>query len=172
MRPSESASGHARLFVWIAAALGLIHAGFSLYWAFGGTWLLATVGQWAVDFSRDFPLWTSLGLGAVALAKVAASLIPLGVEYGRIGGRRFWRAISWVGGVGIIAYGAANVLAGALVLTGMIGGAPERLALVGHVFLWDPLFLLWGAALVVSLALSRRPRQAAAAGVSATSGDP
>ena len=37
-----------RGFLWAALVLGLVHAFWSFYWAFGGTWMLDTVGQWAV----------------------------------------------------------------------------------------------------------------------------
>lgn len=44
-----------RSFVWLACIAGTVHAGFSLYWALGGQWLLATVGQWAVQLSAEAP---------------------------------------------------------------------------------------------------------------------
>lgn len=147
-----------RVFVWIAAAAGTVHAAFSAYWALGGTWLLRTVGQWAVDLMRDEPLLGGLGLALVTLLKLLGAYVPVAVEYGRIGARRFWRAVSWIGAVGLSLYGGANTIVGALVLAGWVepGSAPDREALIGHTFLWDPLFLVWGAALVVALALTRR----------------
>ena len=37
-----------------------------------------------------------------------------------------------------------------------LGGGYDRAAMIGHVALWDPLFALWGLALLSSLWLSRR----------------
>lgn len=55
--------------VQIGCGLGLIHAGFSLYWALGGSWLLDTVGLWAVDLTRTNPLAAFWGLLLIAAVK-------------------------------------------------------------------------------------------------------
>jgi hypothetical protein len=142
--------------VWVAAVLGLVHAAFSVYWAVGGSWLLATVGQWAVDLRASSPASASTGLGVVALIKAAAALIPVAVARGRFPLPRLWRAISWIGSVGLVLYGGANTLVSNLVLLGVMGdSAFDRAAMIGHAWLWDPLFLLWGGALLVHLILSR-----------------
>ena len=44
--------------LWAAMALGLVHAAWSFYWAFGGSWLLDTVGQWAVVSQLHQPVQT------------------------------------------------------------------------------------------------------------------
>ncbi len=136
--------------------VGLVHAAFSAYWAVGGRWLLDTVGQWAVDLADRSPAVSALGLGAVAVAKVAGAVLPVLAEIGRIGRRRLWRGLAWTGGAVLVLYGGANTMVGWLVLGGVIepeGGYDKR-AMVGHAALWDPLFLLWGALLVAGLALS------------------
>ena len=51
-----SANSAGRRLLFAAAAAGLVHAGFSLYWAFGGRRLLGTVGQWLVDLARARPV--------------------------------------------------------------------------------------------------------------------
>jgi Protein of unknown function (DUF3995) len=86
-----------RVLTWLAGLAGGVHAGFSLYWALGGQWLLATVGQWAVNLSAEAPRTTGLVLGFVAAAKLLAAAIPIGVAYGRLPWPRVWRAISWAG---------------------------------------------------------------------------
>lgn len=53
------------------AAAGVVHTGFSLYWALGGRWLLPTVGEWAVDAVREAPVASTLLLLAVAAVKGA-----------------------------------------------------------------------------------------------------
>lgn len=147
----------ARVFVWLACALGVIHAMSSLYWALGGRWLLETVGQWAVDAVEDEPVLAAAALGGLGLAKLAAAVVPVLVEYGRLPWRPFWRLLSWLGGLGLVVYGMLHIVTGALVLGGVIvaEGGYDRAAIAGHAVLWGPLFALWGAALTLSLWLSR-----------------
>jgi uncharacterized membrane protein len=134
-----------------------VHAGFSFYWAFGGQWLLATVGNWAVELSAEAPLEAGLALGTVALGKLLAAVIPVGVAYGRVPWPRFWRSVAWVGGSLLVVYGGVNAVVSGAVLAGLIrppdGYVVE--AMIGHAWLWDPLFFVWGAALVLSLWYSR-----------------
>lgn len=153
--PTRSRLG--RALVWTAGAAGTLHAAASLYWALGGKWLLATVGQWAVDLSAESPLAAGLALGCIAVIKLLAAGIPVGVAYGRIRGARFWRAVSWAGGLLLIAYGGTNTIVSGAVLAGLIRpeGGYDPAAITGHALLWDPLFFAWGAALVLSLWFSR-----------------
>jgi hypothetical protein len=147
--------------VWLAWVLGLTHAAFSVYWALGGRWLLATVGQWAVAAAEQNPVRAGLLLGVVALVKVAGATIPVLVVHRRISACRFWRAVSWLGAVGLVLYGGFNVVVASAVLSGLIRpeGGYDRAAMVGHAVLWDPLFLAWGLTLLASLWLSRERRR-------------
>ena len=147
-----------RALVWVAALVGVVHAGFSAYWATGGQWLLSTVGQWAVDLSQESPVAAGAGLGAVALVKLLAAVVPVAVAHGRLPGRTLWRGVSWAGGVLLLVYGGLNVVVSGAVLLGAIRpeGGYDADAMKGHALLWDPLFVLWGAALVLSLWLSRQ----------------
>lgn len=64
--------------------------------------------------------------------------------------------LSWIGGPGLVVYGGVNaVAAGASLLGWVDAGATDRRALFGHAILWDPLFAIWGLALLIGLALSR-----------------
>ena len=147
----------ARVLVWTAGVVGMLHAAASLYWALGGQWLLATVGRWAVDLSAEAPFAAGIALGLIALLKLLAATIPIGVVYGKVPGARSWRAVSRAGGLLLVAYGGLNTAVSAAVLAGLIrpegGYDPE--AMRGHAYLWDPLFFTWGTALVLSLWLSR-----------------
>jgi hypothetical protein len=147
-----------RALTWLAGLAGAVHAGFSLYWALGGQWLLATVGQWAVDLSAEAPLTTGLVLGLVAAVKLLAAAIPIGFAYGRLPWPGFWRALSWAGGLLLVAYGGVNTVVAVAVLAGVIrpAGGFDPVAMRGHAYLWDPLFFLWGTFLVLALWLSRR----------------
>ncbi|WP_228502155.1 DUF3995 domain-containing protein [Pseudoclavibacter sp. VKM Ac-2867] len=153
-RHSRSA---ARMLVLAAAAIGVVHAAFSAYWALGGTWLLSTIGAIAVEFSRREPLESGLLLGGVALVKLLAALIPVALDAQRMPWPRVWRAICWVGGPGIVLYGLVNIVASGAVLLGILvpEGGYDRDAMIGHALLWDPLFLIWGLALTGWLWLTR-----------------
>ena len=99
-----------------------------------------------------------LVLGGVALVKAAAAVLPALVAYGQTPWPQVWRAISWAGAVGLVLYGGINVVVSGAVLAGLIAveSGYDRAAMIGHVALWDPLFALWGLALLISLWLSRR----------------
>ena len=153
-----------RSLVWLACIAGTVHAGFSLYWALGGQWLLATVGQWAVQLSVEAPLEAGLWLGVVAVVKLLAATIPVAVAYGRMPRQRLWRAVSWAGGLLLVVYGGVNMLVSGAVLGGVVrpAGGYDLIAMIGHAWLWDPLFFLWGIALLLSLWYSRRSSTAVA----------
>lgn len=165
IRPDQA---RGRRWLWLAAILGGLHAAFSLYWAAGGTWLLATVGAWAAleaEASRLEAVAVLLGAG---LVKLAAAVVPVLVEYGRMPGRRrVWRAISWAGGVFLILYGGVYTGGAIGLLAGWIRPVEDfdRAVILGHALLWDPLFFFWGCALVIHLALSRGQGRSRGAGV-------
>lgn len=149
----------------LAALLGLVHAAFSAWWAVGGTWLLDTVGDWAVDLQAERPVAAGAGLGAIAAVKAAGALLPPLVERrrGRVGTRAAtWsrtavRSLSWPGGVVLVAYGGLNTVVAWLVLGGVVvpDDGYDRAAMLGHAALWDPLFLAWGLALLLGLRATR-----------------
>ncbi|MGW9402355.1 DUF3995 domain-containing protein [Arthrobacter sp. NPDC055585] len=148
-------------FLRAACILGLVHAAFSAYWALGGDWLLATVGRFAVQNRQESPAQAAAVLGGAALLKAAAAVIPLAAAHGRFPFPRLIRALSWVGGAALCLYGAVNTVAASAVLAGWIPAGPDADldGLKGHAWLWDPLFLAWGAALLTYLVLSRRKPQ-------------
>lgn len=90
--------------------------------------------------------------------KVCGGIVPFLASQGLIPFARFWRGLSWAGAGVLVLYGGANVFVGGLALTGVVEGPSDpgnRAALMGHVLLWDPLFLLWGTLLAFGLALTR-----------------
>lgn len=147
----------------VACAAGLLHAASSFYWALGGRWLLPTVGEWAVDVVERSPVEAGLALGGIGLVKAAAAIVPVGVAYGRVPWPRFWRVVCWISGVFLAVYGAVNVIVSGGVLLGIIrvDGGYDEPAMLGHAFLWDPLFFVWGVSLIVWLRLSAVRRRAA-----------
>jgi len=147
----------AKGFAWLAFGVGIVHAGFSVYWAVGGHWLLGTVGQWAVRLSEESPLYTGLVLGLVAGLKLGGATVPVCLSYGRVRSTKFWRILLGTGGALLTLYGGVNVVVSNAVLAGVIhsGDGYDLDAMRGHAFLWDPLFLVWGLSLLAFLYASR-----------------
>ncbi|HIW91331.1 MAG TPA: DUF3995 domain-containing protein [Candidatus Corynebacterium avicola] len=143
----------------IAAVAGVVHGAFSLYWGIGGSWLVETLGADLVEIWED----NAILLVPVGLVKIAAAVIPLLLltpQGGWLPGllRRIIRGISWAGGILLILWGGVNTVSGNLVLSGILepDGGYDRDGMIGHAWLWDPLFLVWGIALVAGLLLGRR----------------
>lgn len=155
-----TSAARAHRFFIAAAVAGMVHALPSLYWALGGTALVSTLGEWAASWQRESPGEVAVLLSLIFLAKLAGATLPLANERGLLPAPRLWRGLFWCAAVLLVAYGAANVIAALAALTGMIGTAQtmDTAALLGHAFLWDPLFLVWGLLLVAALRTSR-PRR-------------
>ncbi len=136
-----------------AAAAGLVHAAFSAYWALGGDWLLGTVGEWAVDYVRREPTTSALMLLTVAAVKSLIAVGPLLLCQHQPKKRRLLKLSAASCAVVLMIYGAVNSVAAWLVLGGALNtDAPiDRDAMIGHGFLWDPLFLAWGLFLAAGL---------------------
>jgi hypothetical protein len=150
----------ARAAFTVAAVAGVVHGGFSIYWGFGGAWLVDTLGEDLVEQWEEHPAV----LLPVGVVKILAALLPLLLlrTPGKSGMTGLWhrllRAVSWAGAVLLILWGGVNTVTGNLVLSGIVepDGGYDHDGMVGHAWLWDPLFLLWGVALAVGLWLSRR----------------
>lgn len=152
----SSARGRAgRRALALACLAGTAHALVSLYWGLGGQWLVETLGQRLLATFQGLE-WVLLPVG---VAKLAAAWVPLLAEARHWPARRAWRALSWLGAVVLVAWGGLNTVVGNLVLAGVIvpDGGFDRPGMVGHAYLWDPLFTVWGVALVVGLVLTRQP---------------
>lgn len=153
-RPLSPASRAAAAVLMIAAAAGVAHGSFSLYWAAGGNWLLATLGHQLVsDFAGRRWLLFPVGVVKIGFAVFPLALVVWGRPWPRLG-----RLMCWLGAVVLMAWGGINTITGNLVLFGVIdpSGGYDRVGMIGHARLWDPLFLLWGVALTAGLLLSRR----------------
>lgn len=146
-----------RVLLGGAATAGVVHAAFSAYWALGGDWLLATVGAWAVDYVSREPAISAVLLLTVAAVKSLVALGPVLLCRHRLQRHRRWHRLlvvgAWTSAAVLTVYGAANSVAAWLVLGGAVDTtAPiERDAMIGHGFLWDPLFLAWGLLLGAGL---------------------
>jgi len=139
---------------YAAAVLAFAYALVSLYWALGGHALLTTVGGYVEEFARrGGALPVAIALAAAA-AKAAGGLLALALvrPWGRMVPRRWLLIGSSAASVLLVGYGGLAVLAGSLVLLGVIhpAGQVDRTALRWHAGVWDLWFLIWGILLAVA----------------------
>jgi Protein of unknown function (DUF3995) len=141
------------LFV-AAAACGVMHALFSLYWGAGGRWLLDTLGERILDAFRGYERLLLL----VGVIKLIGAILPWWLEAASWPVRRWSRGLCWAAAVILVGWGGANTIVGQLVLAGVIRpkSGYDRAGMIGHAFLWDPLFLVWGLCLAAGLVVGRR----------------
>jgi uncharacterized membrane protein len=95
---------------------------------------------------------------AVVLAKSTAAVLALALLRPA---HRAVRLLALLGGALLTVWGAANVLLGGAVLTGLLdlGPVADERALRWHVLFWDAWFLVWGVALLVAVRATRRRPQ-------------
>ena len=144
---------------WAACACGLAYVAISLYWALGGSWLLATVGVSLAGTSSAgvrFAVWAAVALKAIA------ALLPL-VAIGALRQpRRVWerwlRRLTWIEALILTGYGLVLTATGLLVQSGVISppAKADHRALRWHAYLWDPWFLVWGLLVTTALVQARR----------------
>lgn len=137
----------------LAAVFGAIHAGFSIYWSMGGTWLVWSLGS---NLQASFQGWEWI-LAPIGLAKLIAALAPMVLARRDWPVRQLTRSACWLGALVLIGWGGVNTVVGNLVLAAVIQpqSGYDRPGMIGHAYLWDPLFLAWGVALVIGLLASR-----------------
>lgn len=137
-----------------AAVFGTLHAAISLYWALGGMWLLWSLGSSLLQ-TFEGREWILIPVGVVKLLAAGAPLILASCGWPA---RRLTRAVCWTGAIVLIVWGGLNTVVGNLVLAGIIQPASgfDRPGMIGHAWLWDPLFLVWGIALTFALVASRK----------------
>ncbi len=157
MQPSRPAAIAA---AYAAAAVGVVYAGVSAYWAAGGTALLDTVGGTLEHQARAGAAGLlAIGWLTVALKLAASAIGILAATPSRWSGTRqsLARRMAWVAATLLVLYGGILTIVGQLVEADIIhrSAAANAKALCWHAFLWDPWFLLWGILLAAALLLSR-----------------
>jgi hypothetical protein len=139
-----------------AAVVAFGYALVSLYWAAGGRALLSTVGGYVEHLTEQGGAAPVIVALAVVLAKVAGGMLALALvrPWGQAVPRWWLLTGSAAVSLLLVAYGGINVLAGSLVLSGVIhpAGNVDRTALRWHVGLWDMWFLVWGILLALAVA--------------------
>lgn len=157
LTPRRPSAGSA--LVRAAAALGLLNALPSYYWAFGGEWMIATIGQWLILWRDQSPVAAGAALLLIAVVKTAAAILPVVVHRRRWRPVRSLRTLCWIIVIALVVYGAAGASFSLSVLGGLIepSGSVDTVARMGHAFLWHPMLLLWGCVLGLGLRLSSSP---------------
>jgi hypothetical protein len=145
---STFAQGRVTTALMIAAGVGTVHALVTIYWAFGGSALLQTVGRDMVALFAG-RRWLLLPVAAV---KLAVAVAPVVLDRRSWPWRPLTRGLAWSAATVLIFWGGINTVVGNFVLGGAIepSGGYDRPGMIGHAWLWDPLFLLWGTALAVA----------------------
>jgi len=148
--------GLGTIAAYAAAVAAFTYALISLYWAVGGRGLVSTVGGYVEQFAHRGGAIPVLLALAATVAKVAGGLLALALvrPWGRVVPPRWLLAGAAAASALLVAYGAVNVAAGALVLSGVIhpAGSVDRTALRWHVGVWDLWFLVWGTMLALATA--------------------
>jgi uncharacterized membrane protein len=151
----------ARAAAVLAVVLALASAATTAYWTLGGTALLDTVGGAVESLARERGAAAVLLGGVVVLAKLVAAVLTLALLRRP---RRAVRVLAGLAGILLTLWGGANVVLGGAVLTGVLdlGPVADERALRWHVLCWDAWFLLWGLALLVVVAATRRGQRGGA----------
>jgi hypothetical protein len=161
-RASEAATTVARdvpagrAAAYAACGCAFLFAAVSFYWGAGGTFGLDTVGREAVALSRSGNVWVYLALWFAGLVKVAGGLLALALvrPWGsRLFPRWMLLVAGWTGAVLLVLYGGVQLGVQLLVKSGAIQAPADmdRRGFYGHLYLWDPWFLLWGLLLGVAV---------------------
>ena len=140
---------------YAAFCVGFLFALLNIYWLLGGELGLNTLGHAVeADTRRGAPV-----IVAAAVVKAAGSLFPLALvqPWGRRFPRLLLSAVGWAGAALLVLYGGALTIGAALVELGAFPVTPaDPVALRGHLYVWDPWFLLWGVLLVLAMARFER----------------
>ena len=158
--PRPAARRTAGWAVHAAAAWALVFAAMSFYWAAGGTLGSSTMSDAIVEPARAREprfvalLWTSGALKAIAGLLALALVRP----WGRLLPRWVPLTATWVAGVGMLLYGAANLAVRAAMAAGLLAtpGSMHSDAARWHLLLWDPWWVLGGVLFVLAAWSSRR----------------
>lgn len=149
---------------YAAFLVALLFALVSLYWTAGGEAGLDTVGGSIERAVRTGGPAMTAALALVTVVKLAGAAFALALvrPWGLVFPRRLLLVLGWLGTAVLVLYG--GVLTGAEAVAAATGlPGTDRLAFRGHLYLWDPWFLLWGVLLGLAMLRLRRVRSAPAA---------
>ncbi len=107
-----------------AGVFGAIHAGFSIYWSIGGTWLLSSLGS---NLLTRFQGWEWI-LAPIGLAKLIGALAPIALARKGWPVRLLTRSACWLGTLALIAWGGVNTVVGKPISFAVTGSGTGRVA--------------------------------------------
>lgn len=156
-------AGGARWPAYAAAGCALAFAAVSVYWGCGGVAGLDTVGAEAVRLSRAGDPMLLAAVWASVVLKVAGAALALAMvrSWGRRFPRRLLLALGSLGSLGLIGYGGVLIAVETSVVAGLIA-APADMdwrGFHGHLYLWDPWFVVWGLLLGLATLTFARGRR-------------
>ena len=114
-----------RRVAYLASALAIASAAVSVFWTFGGTWLLDTIGGSIEKLARTRSR-SAVALGtSTSLAKIGAGLLALALvrPWGRHVPDRMLKGANVFVSAVLVTWGGANVLIGGLALAGVVSPA-------------------------------------------------
>jgi hypothetical protein len=111
--------------------------------------------------AREKHVATGFLLIIVAALKCAVAIFPVLGSQGKLARPRAWRGLAWLATIVLTGYGAVNSMVAWLVLGGVLRpeDGNDRQSMIGHAYLWDPLFMVWGLLLGAGLFAGRRDRR-------------
>lgn len=160
MRSSGGANRVGYSYGWPAYAafcVGFLFVLVNLYWLLGGELGLNTVGgSFAEATRRGAPLVVSGTIVKVLGAVFALALVR---PWGTLFSRRLLTVLGWLGTALLVLYGGVLTVGAALVEVGVVSVKPaDPVAFRGHLYLWDPWFLVWGILLGMAMVRFARSR--------------
>jgi hypothetical protein len=140
---------------YATAACAFLFALISFYWGFGGTFALDTVGREAVELIEAGNVGIYVAVWFAGLFKAAGGVLALALV--QPWGRRLFRhwmlmLAGWGGAAALILYGAAQISIQLMVRAGILvpPGDMDWRGFYGHLYLWDPWFVLWGVLMAIT----------------------
>lgn len=134
---------------YATAVCAFLFALTSFYWGFGGTFALDTVGREAVERVEAGDVGIYLAVWLAGFVKLAGGLLALALV--QPWGRRYLRhwmlmLAGWGGSAVLILYGGAQIGIQLMVRAGVLvpPGEMDWRGFYGHLYLWDPWFVVWG----------------------------
>jgi hypothetical protein len=153
-----------RTTAYAACACAFVFAAVSFYWGLGGTFALDRVGREAVELSASGNVPTYIALWLVGVLKVGGGLLALAMVQ-PWGARRFprWALLSagWGTSGLLVLYGGVQIGVQLLVAAGTISTPADMdwRGFYGHLYLWNPWFVVWGVLLgIATFSYTRRTR--------------
>lgn len=140
---------------YTAAWLAGIFAAISVYWALGGMIGINTVGGDIAAMAKSGTVTAFLMAWGAAVMKAAGVVFALALvqRWGRVFPRWLMLGAGWLAAVVLTAYGVINVALEFVVTVGIMAvpNGADLYALHWHLWLWDPLFAVWGILLAIAL---------------------